>query len=79
MVFHPLNPVMNILQIAVPDRVAKILTYPDKVNSHNIDKLRNAIRNGPDVHPGANHVVMGSNGIKKYMVNFETTLFLLLP
>ena len=40
----------------MPVRVAKILTYPERVFSHNIEQLRQAVRNGPDVHPGANYV-----------------------
>ena len=40
----------------MPERVAKILTYPERVTTHNIDILRRAVRNGPDVYPGANYV-----------------------
>jgi DNA-directed RNA polymerase III subunit RPC1 len=50
----------NSIQVAVPDRVAKILTYPERVTAHNIDRLRQCIRNGPDIHPGANYLVAGS-------------------
>lgn len=34
--------------------VAKIMTYPEQVSRYNIEKLRQRVRNGPDVHPGAN-------------------------
>lgn len=51
----------------MPERVAKILTYPERVTPHNIDMLKKAIRNGCDVHPGANYVTTGSNGFKKYL------------
>jgi DNA-directed RNA polymerase III subunit RPC1 len=36
--------------------MAKVLTYPDRVTQYNIEVLRKLIRNGPDVHPGANFV-----------------------
>jgi DNA-directed RNA polymerase III subunit RPC1 len=49
------------LQVAVPDRVAKILTYPERVTSHNIERLREAVINGPDQHPGANFLQYASN------------------
>jgi hypothetical protein len=38
----------------VPVLVAKIMTYPEMVNRHNMDRLKTAVRNGNDVHPGAN-------------------------
>lgn len=60
------DPNMRIDQVAVPDRVAKILTFPERVNSHNIHKLRQCVINGPDVHPGANYVNF-ADGFKKYL------------
>lgn len=30
------------------------MTYPERVSSYNIEKLRQRVRNGPTVHPGAN-------------------------
>jgi DNA-directed RNA polymerase III subunit RPC1 len=42
--------------------VAKILTYPERVFAHNIDKLRQCVINGADVHPGANFVKHKSGG-----------------
>lgn len=45
-----------------------ILTYPDRVTDHNIETLRKAVRNGNDVHPGANFIVSGSaTGFKKFL------------
>ncbi len=32
--------------------VAKILTYPERVNEHNINKLRALVLNGAEIHPG---------------------------
>ena len=36
--------------------MAKVLTFPDKVNRYNIEKLRKLILKGPENHPGANFV-----------------------
>ncbi|KAI9305749.1 hypothetical protein BJ944DRAFT_161146 [Cunninghamella echinulata] len=60
------DPNMRIDQVAVPERVAKVLTFPERVNKHNIEKLRQNVINGPEVHPGANFVGFG-NGFKKYL------------
>jgi DNA-directed RNA polymerase III subunit RPC1 len=38
------------------------LTYPERVFAHNIDKLRQCVINGADVHPGANFVKHKSGG-----------------
>ncbi|KAF9057391.1 hypothetical protein BJ165DRAFT_28479 [Panaeolus papilionaceus] len=59
------DPNLRIDEVAVPERVAKVLTYPERVTSHNMEMLKQAIRNGPDVHPGANYVARGEN--KKFL------------
>ncbi|OBZ66630.1 DNA-directed RNA polymerase III subunit rpc1 [Grifola frondosa] len=61
------DPNLRIDEVAVPERVAKILTYPERVTMHNIDILKRAVRSGCDVHPGANYVTAGSNGFKKFL------------
>lgn len=33
--------------------MAKILSYPERVSHHNIEKLRQCILNGPFKYPGA--------------------------
>lgn len=33
--------------------MARILSYPERVSSHNIEKLRQCVRNGPSKYPGA--------------------------
>ncbi|KAI8635919.1 hypothetical protein BD408DRAFT_426964 [Parasitella parasitica] len=60
------DPNMRIDQVAVPERVAKVLTFPERVNRHNIHKLRQNVINGPFVHPGANFV-QGANGFKRFL------------
>ena len=59
------DPNLRIDEVAVPERVAKILTYPERVTVHNINNLKQAVRNGPDIHPGANFVARGEN--KKFL------------
>mmetsp|Transcript_29477 Transcript_29477/g.44739 ORF Transcript_29477/g.44739 Transcript_29477/m.44739 type:complete len:148 (-) Transcript_29477:2742-3185(-) len=38
--------------------MAKTLTFPERVNQFNLEKLKKLILNGADVHPGANEVTM---------------------
>ncbi|KAF8977809.1 hypothetical protein BGZ46_007106 [Entomortierella lignicola] len=59
------DPNLRIDQVAVPELVAKNLTYPERVTTHNIERLRKAISNGTEVHPGANYVTLGSSNMKK--------------
>lgn len=51
------DPNLGIDEVAVPERVAKNLTYPEKATRYNIEKLRKLVRNGPYKHPGANYVL----------------------
>ena len=50
------DPNLQIEQVGVPVLVAKTMTYPERVNEHNIHSLRQAVLNGQDIHPGANIV-----------------------
>jgi DNA-directed RNA polymerase III subunit RPC1 len=59
------DPNLRIDEVAVPDRVAQTLTFPERVTSYNIEKLKAAVRNGPDIHPGANFVSRDAN--KKFL------------
>ncbi|KAH8820997.1 hypothetical protein F5884DRAFT_840392 [Xylogone sp. PMI_703] len=51
------DPNLGIDQVAVPILVAKNLTYPERVQRHNIEKLRKCVLNGPNVHPGAQQII----------------------
>lgn len=51
------DPNLRIDEVAVPDRVAKILTYPETCTRYNRIKLQKLILNGPKVHPGANYLL----------------------
>ncbi|XP_034935802.1 DNA-directed RNA polymerase III subunit RPC1 [Chelonus insularis] len=61
------DPNLRIEQVGVPIHVAKILTYPERVHPANIELMRTLVKNGPDVHPGANFVQEGRTQIKKYL------------
>lgn len=50
------DPNLDIDEVAIPRRVAKILTFPEKVFSENIERLRVCILNGIDAYPGAKFV-----------------------
>lgn len=41
------------------------LTYPERVNSSNIELMRKLVRNGPDKHPGANSYIQMKKGEEK--------------
>lgn len=51
----------------MPVHVARILTYPERVTQYNIDLMRQLIRNGCDVHPGANFLESRDSGFKRYL------------
>jgi DNA-directed RNA polymerase II subunit RPB1 len=50
------DPNLSIEELGVPYRVAKNLTYPEKVTVYNIDRLTKMVRNGPEEYPGAKSV-----------------------
>ncbi|KAI9297500.1 beta and beta-prime subunits of DNA dependent RNA-polymerase [Neoconidiobolus thromboides FSU 785] len=60
------DPNLRIDQIAVPERVAKVLTYPERVTEFNKKRLQKAILNGPEQHPGANYIT-GKDGLKRFL------------
>ncbi|KAM9903418.1 hypothetical protein OXX79_003380 [Metschnikowia pulcherrima] len=59
------DPNLKIDEVAVPDRVAKVLTYPEKCTRYNRQKLQKLILNGPSVHPGANYVLKQNEMAKR--------------
>ncbi|PIA38792.1 hypothetical protein AQUCO_02700173v1 [Aquilegia coerulea] len=50
------DPNLKITEVAIPILMAQILTYPERVSNHNIEKLRQCVRNGPEKYPGANYI-----------------------
>ncbi|KAH3863264.1 DNA-directed RNA polymerase III subunit RPC1-like [Dreissena polymorpha] len=61
------DPNMGIDQVAVPIHVAKVMTYPEKVNKANIELMRKLIINGCDEHPGANFIQQRHTNIKRFL------------
>lgn len=61
------DPNLMIHQVGVPERVAKILTYPERVNQANLQKMKILVRNGIEKHPGANYVQQKGSAFKKYL------------
>jgi len=59
------DPNLCVDQVGVPLRVARTMTYPERVSRFNIEKLRELVRNGPDVHPGANLIRMRDGSFVK--------------
>jgi len=51
------DPCISINEIGVPEYVARTLTIPVRVTKYNIEAIRNLVRRGPEVHPGANCIV----------------------
>ena len=56
------DPNISINEVGVPEMIAKEVTVPTYVNEWNVDELKDAILNGPNVHPGANYVKKTING-----------------
>jgi DNA-directed RNA polymerase III subunit RPC1 len=51
------DPNLGIDEVAIPILVAKNLTYPERVQRHNIEKLRKCVKNGANKHPGAQQII----------------------
>ena len=47
------EPNISVEEVGVPVRIAMTLTFPEVVHATNIDRLRQAVANGPDAYPGA--------------------------
>jgi len=56
------DPNLSVSQVGVPVLVAKNMTFPERVSRYNIEKLRVRVRNGPDIHPGANVIRTAGDG-----------------
>ncbi|KAI3972071.1 hypothetical protein MKX01_025639 [Papaver californicum] len=51
------DPYLAVNEIGIPPCFALFLTYPERVTPWNVNKLKEAILNGGDEHPGATHYV----------------------
>ena len=59
------DPNLGVDEVAVPEKIAVNLTYPERANIYNIEKLRSRIMNGTK-YPGADHIVK-RNGRQIYL------------
>ncbi|KAF5020726.1 hypothetical protein F66182_7228 [Fusarium sp. NRRL 66182] len=64
------DPNLGVDQVAVPQLVATNLTYPERVQRYNIEKLRQCVRNGPSTWPGAQQVLKREDGGYKISLRF---------
>ncbi|PNW84960.1 hypothetical protein CHLRE_03g165750v5 [Chlamydomonas reinhardtii] len=60
------DPNLQIFQVCVPQHMAVVLTYPERVTRHNVEKLRQRVLNGISTWPGANFVVT-PDGDKQFL------------
>ena len=51
------DPSIKVNEVGVPEYVAKNLTVQVRVTQFNVEALRNHVRRGPDLHPGANCIL----------------------
>jgi DNA-directed RNA polymerase III subunit RPC1 len=58
-------PNLSIEQVALPEPIAKKMTYPERVFQHNIETMRVHIRNGPSKWAGANQIHRKGEEIKR--------------
>ena len=70
------DPNISINEVGVPEMIAKEVTVPVYVNEWNMDELIGYIKNGSDVHPGANYVIRKDE--RKIRIRNEETIELIL-
>lgn len=51
------DPTLDLDEVGVPRSIAMTLTWPERVTSKNIEKLKKLVANGPDNFPGANYII----------------------
>ncbi|KAI5191302.1 DNA-directed RNA polymerase II subunit RPB1 [Nematocida minor] len=51
------DPNISMNEVGVPEEIARMLTFPERVTSYNVDMLTRLVYRGPYKHPGANYVV----------------------
>lgn len=61
------DPNLRIDEVAVPELVAKNMTYTEKVTRYNTEKLRACVRNGSKTWPGATYVVKKGHTFKMFL------------
>ncbi|KAF7282113.1 hypothetical protein GWI33_003228 [Rhynchophorus ferrugineus] len=59
------DPNLDVDEVGIPEVFAKKLTYPVPVTPWNVQHLRQLVKNGPNVYPGAVYVEMEDGSVKK--------------
>ena len=59
------DPYISLDELGVPLQIAMNLTFPEVVNSYNIEFLRGLVRTGVDTWPGAKYVRRSADGVTK--------------
>jgi DNA-directed RNA polymerase beta' subunit len=67
------DPNLSIDELGVPLQIAMNLTFPEVVGSANIEEMRQLVRNGPEVYPGAKHVRKAQQGMRTVRLKGNTT------
>ncbi|GKD85132.1 DNA-directed RNA polymerase III subunit 1-like protein, partial [Tanacetum coccineum] len=68
------DPNLKITEVAIPILMARILTYPERVSHHNIERLRHAVRNGTSKYPGAKHIRKPDGTLMSLSINARKRL-----
>ena len=64
------DPYLAVDEVGVPVVFARRLTFPEPVNPHNLQEMKELVMRGPDNYPGANWIV-NEIGIKKMLTRKE--------
>ena len=64
------DPKIEFNEVGVPKEISMELTVPERVTEWNIEWLREFVKNGPKVYPGANYVIVDE--VKKKRITQET-------
>jgi len=51
------DPLLSINEVGVPQTAAMELTIPIRINSYNMEKVKEMIARGPDNYPGVNYII----------------------
>ncbi|KAI3749969.1 hypothetical protein L2E82_20592 [Cichorium intybus] len=68
------DPNLKITEVGIPILMAKILTFPERVSNHNIERLRHAVRNGTSKYPGAKHIRKTDGNMMSLSINARKRL-----
>ncbi len=66
------DPRLKLNQLGVPIDICKNLTFPEKVNDYNKERLTAAVRNGANIYPGAKSIKKYSSGKVTSLLYIDT-------